>query len=327
MNRKQIIRYINNEMDAVERRKTIEWIRKSPENQQQYSTLKAAHVAASFTAIQNSDSDFFLEQLKNSIQKKKRRNTYIYGIVAMGVLFLFLWNYKLNNHSSGIYITEQAPPVNNIAKEEIAIVTQRGDKKEIDLPDGSKIFLNADSKLIYPSEFNDTIREVSLIGEAFFDIKKDVHKPFIVNTSSIKVRVLGTSFNIKSYAKDKKVETTLVTGKVELIKDKGTPIILAPSQKAIFHKAQNKLEIEKVKSLEVVAWKDGTLIFNKTPLKEVITDLERKYNVKISVNSQKLLNHKYTGAFDNLSITEVLNLLAISTPIKYTYENNNIILE
>ncbi len=132
---------------------------------------------------------------------------------------------------------------------------------------------------------------------------------------------------MRSYEKDKKVETTLVTGKVELIKDKETPIVLAPSQKAVFYKKENKLEIEEVKSLEVVAWKEGKLIFKKTSLQEVVVDLERKYNVKININSQKLLNYEYTGTFDNLSIDEVLKLLTISSPIKYSIKNGKIILE
>ena len=152
-------------------------------------------------------------------------------------------------------------------------------------------------------------------------------KNTIVHTNKIKIKVLGTSFNVRSYENDEKIETTLVTGKVEFIKDKDTPIILAPSQKAVFHKKENTLEIEEVHSEDIVAWKTGKLIFKKTSLQEVVVDLERKYNVKININSLKLLDYEYTGTFDNLSIDEVLNLLTISSPIKYTIENEKIILE
>ena len=181
--------------------------------------------------------------------------------------------------------------------------------------------------LLTQRHFNDSIREVTLIGEAFFDIKRNIHKPFIVNTNSIKIRVLGTSFNVKSYSKDKKVETTLVTGKVEVLKDKETPLILAPSQKAVFYKKENKLEIEEVQSHDVVAWKEGKLVFDKTPLQEVVIDLERKYNTKIIINSKNLLDYEYTGTFDNLSFEEVLKLLTISSPIKYSFKNEKTILE
>ncbi|PIA79332.1 hypothetical protein BFR04_00305 [Gaetbulibacter sp. 4G1] len=325
MNKKQLLRYLKGDMDSVEKRKTIEWIRKSPENHKVFNILKAEYIASTFKDVPNNNSDFFFERFKNII-KKRKLDKYLYAAASIFVLFLFLWN--ANNKSNNTVIQDNPQVVStNIIPEEINLITYRGDKKEIYLPDGSKIVLNAESELIYPKEFNDSIREVTLIGEAFFDIKRNVNKPFIVNTNSIKIKVLGTSFNVKSYDKDKKVETTLVTGKVELIKDKETPIVLAPSQKAVFYKKENKLEIEEVKSLEVVAWKEGKLIFKKTSLQEVVIDLERKYNVKININSQKLLNYEYTGTFDNLSIDEVLKLLTISSPIEYSIKNGKIILE
>lgn len=325
MNKKQLLRYLKGDMDSVEKRKTIEWIRKNPENHKVFNILKAEYIASTFKDVPNNNSDFFFERFKNII-KKRKLDKYLYAAASIFVLFLFLWN--ANNKSNNTVIQDNPQVVStNIIPEEINLITYRGDKKEIYLPDGSKIVLNAESELIYPKEFNDSIREVTLIGEAFFDIKRNVNKPFIVNTNSIKIKVLGTSFNVKSYDKDKKVETTLVTGKVELIKDKETPIVLAPSQKAVFYKKENKLEIEEVKSLEVVAWKEGKLIFKKTSLQEVVIDLERKYNVKININSQKLLNYEYTGTFDNLSIDEVLKLLTISSPIEYSIKNGKIILE
>ena len=325
MNKKHIIKYINNDMDSTEKRKVVEWIRSTPENHKIYNIIKAEYIASSFTEIPNNNSAFFFERFKNRI-KKKKLSKLIYVSALFIIMFSFLWNFKFSNSTN--VIEQETVEVNPIdIPNDVSFITQRGDKKEVYLPDGSKIVLNVDSELTYPKAFNDSIREVTLVGEAFFDIKRNVDKPFIVNTNSIKIRVLGTSFNVKSYAKDKKVETTLVTGKVELIKDEETPIILAPSQKAVFYKKENKLEIEKVKSLDVVAWKDGTLIFDKTPLEEVVVDLERKYNTKIIINSKTLLNYEYTGTFDNLSIEEVLKLLTISSPIKYNIENEKIILE
>lgn len=326
MNKKKIIKYIKNDMNSTEKREMVEWIRKNPENQKIYNILKAEYIASAFKDLPNNNSGFFFERFKNRIiQKKLLRLLYVSASVI--ILVSFLWNYQTNSFE-GDSVVEEHSRMNTVnTSEAVSFITERGDKKEVYLPDGSKIVLNVDSELSYPREFNDSIREVTLIGEAFFDIKRNVNKPFIVNTNSIKIRVLGTSFNVKSYTKDKKVETTLVSGKVELIKDEETPIILAPSQKAVFHKKENKLEIEEVKSLDVVAWKEGTLIFNKTPLQEMVIDLERKYNAKIIINSKNLLNYEYTGTFDNLSIEEVLKLLTISSPIKYSIENEKIILE
>ncbi|WP_242203086.1 FecR family protein [Aestuariivivens insulae] len=326
MNKKQLIKYLNNELDAIERRKTIEWIRKHPDNHKKFNMVKAEHVVSTFKNIPNNpvNNSVFFERFKNSIKKRKPKKLLLYGCASAIVIIALLWNSSVLVNNSETII--QNPQKATIAKSDgsVRFTTKRGDRKEVYLPDGSKIILNADSQLIYPKEFNDSLREVTLVGEAFFDIKRNIYKPFIVNSNNLKIRVLGTSFNVKSYSKDKKIETTLVTGKVELIKDEETPIILAPSQKAVFYKKENKMEIEEVKSHDVVAWKDGSLIFNKTPLHEVAIDLERKYNVKININSQKLLNYEYTGTFDNLSIYEVLKVLTISSPIKYSVKNKEI---
>jgi len=326
MHKKELLKYIKNELDSVEKRKTIEWVRQNPENHKKFNIIKAEYVASNFKDVKSHKNiDLFFERLIKGI-KKRRLDKLIYLTASLVIMFSFLWDYENLNSLSNSTSPDNPIEING-TDNTISLTTLRGDKKEVYLPDGSKITLNADSELTYPIEFNDSLREVTLIGEAFFDIKSNVNKPFIVHTNKIKVKVLGTSFNVKSYADDENIETTLVTGKVELIKDKETPIILAPSQKAVFHKKENTLEIEEVHSEDIVAWKTGKLIFKKTSLQEVVVDLERKYNVKININSLKLLDYEYTGTFDNLSIDEVLNLLTISSPIKYTIENEKINLE
>ena len=326
MNKKQILRYIKKEMDSLENREMIEWIRNNPENHKKFNIIKAEYVASSFKEIPNSNNDFFFERFKNNI-KKRKSSKIIYAAVSLVVLFALIWNFQPIENRDNILPQEISKTNSNKESQEVSFVTERGDKKEVFLPDGSKITLNVDSELTYPKEFNNSIREVTLVGEAFFDIKRNVNKPFIVNANNIKIKVLGTSFNVKSYDTDKKMETTLVTGKVELIKDKETPIILAPSQKAVFHKKKNTIKIEEVNASDVIAWKKGKLFFDKTPLQEVVVDLERKYNVSINIKSQKLLNYEYTGTFDNLNIDEVLKMLTISSPIKYNIKGEKIILE
>ena len=326
MRKRQLIKYIKNDMHVFEKRKTIEWIRQSPENQKKFNIVKVKYITSNFQGIRSDkNKEAFFDRLLLSVKKRELKR-FIYVSASVLILFFALVNrdrFFFLKHKVSL---EQSIEVNE-NMELLSSVTMRGAKKEIMLPDGSKVTLNTDSELIYPEVFNDSLREVTLIGEAFFDVKSDVSKPFIVYANKIKIKVLGTSFNIKSYSDDKNIETTLVTGKVELIKDKETPIILAPSQKAVFHKVENTLEIEEVNSNDVIAWKTGKLIFNKTSLQEVVADLERKYNVKININSLKLLDYVYTGTFDNLSIDEVLNLLTISSPIKYSIKNEEITLE
>jgi len=325
MQEKQIIKFIKGELTVDERQKAIKWIRSSSENQAKFNLLKATHIGATFIDTSGDDSAIYYKRFTQKV-KSKQGYKYISAIASLIVISIFLINY-FDQPVEKTEITE-IPTTDIIEKNIINTVTSKGVKSEVILPDGSKVILNADSKLTYPKKFSDSTRNVTLIGEAFFDIEHDSNRPFLVDANEIKIRVLGTTFNVKSYSKDEKIETTLVSGKVELIKDLDTtPLELAPSQKGVFYKSQNKLKIEEVNSSNIIAWKEGTLIFKNTSMSQVAIDLERKYNVNFIINSQKLLNYEYTGTFDNLSIIEVLDLLVISSPIKYVIKDEKVILE
>jgi len=209
----------------------------------------------------------------------------------------------------------------------VKVSTMAGDSKQVVLSDGSVVTLNAESSLIYNKSFKGNMRTVKLTGEAFFEIKKDSGKPFIVETDKLKIKVLGTTFNVKSYPDDVKIETTLATGSVEVMQDNIEPIVLQPAQKAIFHKRDNSVNVETAEPEIVSAWKYGKLIFNKTALKDVILDIERKYDVNIKVGSNNLLQYEFTGTFDNLTLKEALQLLETSSDIKYELKNNEVMLE
>ena len=322
MQDRQIYRYIKGEGTFIERKNVVEWIRESPDNQKKFNILKAKYIGSTLKDVENNDNEVHYKKLNNRIKGKRK---YIYSSLIALVFLLGAFFLGNNNQEVVRKVYTNSPEINNY-NDTLNTITSNSIEQEVILPDGSIITLNIDSKLIYPKKFNDTIREVTLIGEAFFDIKKDVNKPFIVNANELKIRVLGTSFNVKSYSEDNKIETTLVSGKVELIKDEETPIILAPSQKAVFNKTEKKMKIEEVNASDVIAWREGKLIFNKTTLQDVVIDLERKYHVQFIINSKSLLDYEYTGTFDNLKINEVIDLLIISSPIKYTIQNDKIIL-
>lgn len=319
MQEKQIKKFVKGELNSLEKREVIEWIRSHADNQKKFNLIKAKHVASKFKNITGNNSQVYYKKFSKKVEYGKN---YKYTISAIAIVIVsFLVTYYFNS-SIGDQNKVQDMQVDQYS----TIISKEGNHKVI-LPDGSTIILNVDSKLVFPKIFSDSLREVTLTGEAFFEIAHNADKPFIVNANEIKIKVLGTSFNVKSYSKDEKIETTLVTGKVELIKDKETPVILAPSQKAVFFKSEKKLKIEEVNSSNIIAWKDGKLIFNNTSMEDVIIDLERKYDVQFIINSPKLLAYEYTGTFDNLSIEEVLDLLVISSPIKHLLKDEKIVLD
>ena len=152
MNKKYIIKYIKGDMDSAERRKTVEWIRKTPENQKIYNIIKAEYIASSFKDVPNNNNAFFFERLKHRIIKKKLNNL-IYVCASIMIIGFFVWNFQFRTDTSDIVPQETVNVAAEINTGAVSFVTLRGDKKEIYLPDGSKIVLNADSELTYPKAF------------------------------------------------------------------------------------------------------------------------------------------------------------------------------
>jgi len=214
-----------------------------------------------------------------------------------------------------------------------------GSKSKITLPDGSTVHLNSGSVLSYPAQFATDNRKVSIKGEAYFDVKKDPNHPFLVRTNGVTVRVLGTKFNVKSYPDEKTVETTLVTGKVELyannqeINDKNRLMVLAPNQQAVFEVQKGKKDSiismvhnQNVNVNPIISWKDNRLMFRDEKFADLAQKLERWYNVDIQINDFKLQNTSFSGVFVKETVEQSLNALKLATPFKYRMEKNQIII-
>lgn len=313
-----IEKYIKGTVSDEERKSVIKWLREHPENQRVYNRLKAAHVSSRIKDskdISDTDSYSLIVRKKIKNQEKKKRYSYgVIGVIALLIPVLILFYQYGNDHftnSSFALITER---------------TSIGEQKEIVLPDGTQVVLNSGSILKYPSHFRGVNREVVLRGEALFDVTHNEEKPFIVKANEIDIRVLGTSFNVKSYKEDDNIETTLITGKVEILEDNKRPVLLRPSQKATFNKKSTELVVDAVKSEEIVAWQKGVLIFNETPMRQIVLDMERKYDVKFNIESKELLHYKYTGTFNDLTIEEVMRILKFSSPINYKIKGKQISL-
>ncbi|PKV51211.1 FecR family protein [Aquimarina sp. MAR_2010_214] len=322
MQEKDLIKYIKGDASPDEKKLVIEWIKKDSEHQKRFSLLKAEYIASTLDSFSNMDVKTQYQRFAS--KKSKKRKYYYTAAIAASVVVPFMMWYMFTSSSYDNSIVDVTEIFDSSTKN---VTTGHGGYKTVVLPDGSTIVLNANSSLTYPNTFTDSVRKVTLIGEAFFDIKRDVTKPFIVTTDHINIKVLGTSFNVKSYPKDEKIETTLVTGKVEVFQQqKEKPIVLEPSQRAVFDKEKSNIKVDRVDSKSIVAWQEGKLIFDKTPLKQVVLDLNRKYNVEFVIKSDSLLQYKYTGEFDNLTLKEVLELLKISSPINYKYVNNKVML-
>lgn len=237
---------------------------------------------------------------------------------------------------------------NNNKQEISEVFVPLGSRSKIQLPDGSKVWLNSGSTLYYNTRFFDKQREVTLIGEAYFDVVKK-HTGFSVNANDITVNVLSTEFNVKSYAEENTIETTLIKGTVEIcsknkdyIKD---PVSLVPKQKLIYYKTGDASQEHKgasnipegikgnyfiVKDVNldpVTSWKDGKLIFEGERLESLVPKLERFFNVKIIVKNYEIMDYKFTGTINEVSFEEVMRALAAVAPIKFKINKDQVILQ
>jgi len=206
----------------------------------------------------------------------------------------------------------------------LVMETSFGEKKEINLPDGSVITLNSRSFVEYPKEFQGKNREIKLSGEAYFEVARDTQKPFIVKTGKIDIRVLGTQFNIKAYENEEYICTDLYQGSVSVSVPDGNVRILEPGNRAIYDKNNASLRI--IESAEIdnnILWMKNILSFENTPLKEILSSLEREKNVIFNPVDPTLRELKITARFiHNETVKEILEILGQSAHFSYTQNGN-----
>lgn len=277
------------------------------------------------------------------VEKTSRRKWWLpAGIAAVIVLSFFILKNNLFSETG----TSQRSTLSRV-------ITKPGSKSQIQLPDGSTVWLNASSTLTYDKNFGKTIREVNLIGEAFFNVTKDSSHPFIIHTNVIDVKVLGTSFNVKSYPNEANTETSLIRGKVEVtVKNRfNEKIYLEPNEKLVVangvaenhipgHKPAEKETESLAKPLYSVqhlnyypvdsaiietSWVDNRLLFqSEETFSEVALKMERRYGVQISFASEKVAMYHPFGSFRNESISQALDALRLGLKFNYKMEGNKI---
>jgi len=218
----------------------------------------------------------------------------------------------------------------NLKKSEMnQLIVPFGKTTRITLSDGTIVFLNSGSRLVYPDRFSGNSREVLLQGEAYFDVAKVKKSSFVVKTTDIDVKVLGTKFNVSAYKEDKLVETILEEGKVQIHRSNkdffAKSVELSPGQKASFNKSGDKIEVKEVDVDEYILWKDGLLKFSSESLVKVISKVERFYNVKINYDMEDIMNIKMSGKLDlDTDINVVLDIISEASVVEIARVKENV---
>ena len=219
----------------------------------------------------------------------------------------------------------------------ITKTTQKGQKTNIVLSDGTTIRLNAESTLVYPEVFDKTSRQVTLTGEAFFEVTENPAKPFIVRSGDLTTTVLGTSFNIHAYPGDTSISVTVATGKVKVESFLDTTpspkasadvsaVVLTKAEQTIYSITSNNISTTKVDAGHFTAWKDGIIRFDDIPLKQAAQILERWFNVTITFENEAIGNCFMKGKYINENLVNILESIKYVKKIEYSFQNKNQIL-
>ena len=260
---------------------------------------------------------------QNSITKPKRSSgflsqNWVAGLAASFVILLLAGIYFFNRSGA---VSHRDLPVQIITK-----TTFPGQKKTIGLPDGTIVKLNAGSKLTYSQPFSENQRSVNLEGEAFFEVAKEIERPFVIQSGKLKTKVLGTSFNVRSYQDEKTISVSVLTGKVEIENEDGKSDILFPEDMGVYHRYDKAITKTNFDSKSVFGWKDGILVFKDLEIRAIFSVLEKWYGVEIMVDKEMKITGKYTGEYQNASLERVLDGISYTSKFSYTINADKVLI-
>lgn len=337
MDQALVIKYFNGQCTRSEAEQVLEWFQ-SPEGQQFLDDeidqdlrffdefgegLEDPELDSQqlFSQIRDDQSATPVDKAIDDRTSRTRWKSAAAVLLIIGILSLFV----------GFYAGDwDAPKI---------VQTDAGEQETILLPDSSKIVLHSNSKIKYLASFDK--REVSLEGEAYFEVEHNEEKPFIVYADRSYVKVLGTKFVVSSYSSSERVEVAVKSGRVELglhnkneeIKElevlspkegKGKPIEIVDDQVGVQQRNSNPFITDSAYSDELFDWVEGMIIFRDTPLKHVLTELENRYGVECVLGDSELAKQKLTSSFSDESLEEVLHVLTLSLDIEYQRVGNKI---
>lgn len=315
-----IDRTLNNTATPEEARQVIRWF-STPEGSRYLSSL----MDEDMEKIQPGSEELYTErsiptdEMYQFIMKKihlQQRKRFIFRAAAILIpLLLFLGQFW--------YIDKRIDLFADSGYEEIYV--PKGERMQLIFQDGSRATLNTETRIKYPRKFGFSERKVELEGEAFFEVSPNKDRPFIVDMKDINVKVLGTTFDVKAYATDPDIFVTLETGKVVLANNSSSLAHMKPGEKATYNRKSGVCKISRPENIEhLSAWKKNQIVFNNTPLSEVIATLSRWYNVEFTIADSSVLYYNYTLTSTEQDIKQILKDLEKITPIQF-FEKDGII--
>ncbi|WP_259091835.1 FecR family protein [Mucilaginibacter dorajii] len=236
---------------------------------------------------------------------------------ALVIMAGAFWVYKVNRNSNG-----------NTGASLAETHTGVGQKRKIKLPDGTEVMLNSSSSLQVATAFGNDKREVYLQGEAWFDVKRDPQKPFIVHTAQVATQVLGTHFNVSAYQTDSNIVVSLVQGKVQvdMDNDPAKRVILDPGKQMTYSKKSKTAKVTEFVTDDITGWKENKLVFDYDSWPDAAKKLSRWYGVPVELKNGELLRCKLKGTFDNMPLAKVLQQISMVSDISWKTEDKKVVI-
>ena len=310
-----LLDYFSGTLSPVQKQEVEAWIQETEENRKIARDIEYIYFATdTINTIKSIDSTKALKEVKVRFGKKENNKRsfilQLQRIAAILVIPLLI---------STLYYATKEEPV-----EFIEIRTNPGMVATVNLPDGSKVWLNSRSYLKHPQKFTGDTRNVEMEGEAYFSVQKDKSKKFIVNTPfNLKAEVLGTEFNMEAYKESNKVVTTLVSGSVRLsFQNKNNTeetMIMKPNDEISYNSKTRGVSLSKPYLPTLTAWKDGLVIFRNTPFEDALNVLSKRFNVEFIVKNDLLYENSFTGPFDGQHLHLILEHFRLSSGIQYKF--------
>lgn len=310
-----IASFLGGNTSEAEIRMLESWIKETDANRKYFAQAKNMWDSSAQLPIA---TDKALVKVLEQINRKQKKLTFwqiaqrIAAILFIPMLVSIFWLYSGKNFkTSNPNIT-----YNNVK-------SAFGTYSLLQLPDGSKVWLNSGASLRYPDKFEGNNRMVYLVGEAYFEVHSDESIPFLVNTPYFTVKATGTKFNVRTEKNYRNPSVTLTEGKVAVRKtgsDKNTGLItyLQPNQHMTYDTLSEQVKIETGDTYKHFAWKDGKLVFRNDNISEVARRISLQYNIDIEIKGEEIKKYRYRATFENEPLGELLRLLKLSSPIEYS---------
>lgn len=313
--------YILGKCSLRELEELHQWVNESEENAQWLFRLSDAYhtrkMSCKVDDVRMLKAEVaLLKRISEEVKtKKQQRRKYFIRYAAACVLLLVIAGIGLWTWKSNVPMVE--------------VITHAGERRYVMLPDSSEVWLNGNSTLRYPEFFaQHKLRKIELEGEAYFDVKKDVQRPFTVYNDALTVCVLGTSFNFSSYLAEEQAEVTLLEGCVEVVGNQGEGMItINPNQRVVLDKLTHRMLVSEVYAPLAIAWHNDRIPFKQMRIEDIMKVLETHYEVDIEMGKKLYNNDTYTGEiYCSHTIDSVLKDLSYTIPFRYTRRGKKVVL-